>query len=49
MKQKLQTDVLPRIREQIEELRRRLMKKGKQTELEFVDQKIKLISTKLEQ
>jgi len=49
MKQKLQNDILPRIREQIEQLRRRLMKQGKQTQLEYVDQKVKLISAKLEQ
>ena len=47
MKHKLATDILPRIKEQIEELRRRLMQIGKEEKLKYVDQKIETISAKL--
>jgi ABC-type transporter Mla subunit MlaD len=47
MKHKLETEILPRIREQIEELRRRLGEIGKEKKLKYVDQKIKTISAKL--
>jgi hypothetical protein len=47
MKHKLETEILPRIKEQIEELRRRLEEIGKKEKLEYVDQKIKTISAKL--
>jgi hypothetical protein len=47
MKHKLKTEILPRIKEQIEELRRRLEKIGKEEKLKYVDKKIKTISAKL--
>jgi ABC-type transporter Mla subunit MlaD len=47
MKHKLETDILPRIKEQIEELRRRLKQIGKEEKLKYVDQKIETISAKL--
>ena len=47
MKHKLETEILPRIREQIEELRRRLEEIGKEEKLKYVDQKIETISAKL--
>jgi len=47
MKHKLETDILPRIKEQIEELRRRLEEIGKEKKLKYVDQKIETISAKL--
>jgi ABC-type transporter Mla subunit MlaD len=47
MKNKLQTEILPLIREQIEELRRRLEKTGQEGKLKYVDQKIEMISAKL--
>ena len=46
-KHKLETEILPRIREQIEELRRRLEEIGKEKKLKYVDQKIETISAKL--
>ena len=47
MKHKLETEILPRVKEQIEELRRRLEKIGKEEKLKYVDKKIKTISAKL--
>ena len=47
MKQKLETEILPLIKEQIEELRRRLEEIGKEDKLKYVDQKIDRISAKL--
>lgn len=47
MKHKLETDILPHIKEYIEELRRRLKQIGKEEELKYVDQKIETISAKL--
>ena len=47
MKHKLETDILPRIKEQIEELRRRLEIIGREEKLKYVDQKIETISAKL--
>jgi hypothetical protein len=47
MKQKLETEILPLIKEQIEELRRRLEQIGKEDKLKYVDQKIERISAKL--
>ena len=47
MKHKVETEILPRIRERIEELRRRLEEIGKEEKLEYVDQKIETISAKL--
>ena len=47
MKHKLETDILPRIKEQIEELRRRLQQIGKEEKLKYVDRKIEAISGKL--
>jgi paraquat-inducible protein B len=47
MKHKLETEILPRIKEHIEELRRRLKQIGKEKKLKYVDQKIETISTKL--
>jgi hypothetical protein len=47
MKHKLETEILPRIREQIEELRRRLEEIGKEEKLKYVDRKIERISAKL--
>ena len=47
MKHKLETEILPRIKEHIEELRRRLKQIGKEEKLKYVDQKIKTISAKL--
>ncbi len=47
MKHKLETDILPRIKEQLEELRRRLEKIGKEEKLKHVDKKIEKISAKL--
>jgi hypothetical protein len=47
MKHKLETEILPRIRERIEALRRRLEEIGKEEKLEYVDQKIETISAKL--
>jgi paraquat-inducible protein B len=47
MKHKLDTEILPRIREQIEELRRRLQQIGKEEKLKYVDRKIEAISGKL--
>ena len=47
MKHKLETEILPRIKEQIEELRRRLEKIGKEEKLKYVEKKIKTISAKL--
>jgi hypothetical protein len=47
MKHKLETDILPHIKEYIEELRRRLKQIGKEEKLKYVDQKIKTISAKL--
>ncbi len=47
MKHKLETEILPLIKEHIEELRRRLKQIGKEEELKYVDQKIETISAKL--
>jgi glucose-6-phosphate isomerase len=47
MKHKLETEILPRIKEHIEELIRRLKQIGKEKKLKYVDQKIETISTKL--
>lgn len=47
MKYRLEKEILPRIREKIEELRRRLEQLGKEEKLEYVDQKIRTISTML--
>jgi hypothetical protein len=47
MKHRLETEILPRIREQIEELRHRLEEIGKEEKLGSVDQKIETISAKL--
>jgi hypothetical protein len=47
MKHKLETEILPRIKAQIEWLRRRLEEIGKEEKLEYVDKKIKTISAKL--
>jgi hypothetical protein len=47
MKHKLETDILPRIKEQIEELRRRLKQIGREEKLIYVDQKIETIFAKL--
>jgi ABC-type transporter Mla subunit MlaD len=47
MKHKLEADILPRIKDQIEELRRRLKQIGKEEKLKYVDQKIETISAKL--
>jgi ABC-type transporter Mla subunit MlaD len=47
MKHKLETEILPSIKEQIEELRRRLEEIGKEEKLKYVDQKIVMISAKL--
>ncbi|MGD9051071.1 MAG: MlaD family protein, partial [Desulfobacterales bacterium] len=44
---KLETDILPRIKEQIEELRRRLQQIGREEKLKYVDRKIEAISEKL--
>mgnify|MGYP006300959075 CR=1 FL=1 len=47
MKHKLETEILPFIKRQIEELRRRLEKTGEEDKLRYVDQKIELISARL--
>jgi len=47
MKHKLETEILPLIKEHIEELRRRLKQIGKEEKLKYVDQKIETISAKL--
>jgi response regulator RpfG family c-di-GMP phosphodiesterase len=47
MRHKLEAEILPRIREQIEALRRRLGEIGKEKKLKYVDQKIETISAKL--
>jgi hypothetical protein len=47
MKSRLEKEILPLIREKIEELRRRLEQSGKEEKLEYVDQKIETISPKL--
>jgi cob(I)alamin adenosyltransferase len=47
MKSRLEKEILPLIREKIEELRRRLEQSGKEEKLEYVDQKIETISAKL--
>jgi len=47
MKHKLETDILPRIKEQLEEMRRRLEKIGKEEKLKHVDKKLETISVKL--
>jgi hypothetical protein len=43
----LETEILPRIKQQIEGLRRRLEEIGKEEKLKYVDQKIETISAKL--
>ena len=47
MKHKLETEILPRIKKRVEELRRRLEGIGKEEKLEYVDKKIETISVKL--
>ena len=47
MKHKLETEILPRMKEQIEELRRKLEQIGKGGKLKYVDQKIETILAKL--
>ena len=47
MKHKLETDILPRLKEQLEGLRRRLEKIGKEEKLKHVDKKLETISVKL--
>ena len=47
MKHELETEILPRIKGQIEELTRRLEEIGKEEKLQYVDQKIETISAKL--
>jgi len=47
MKQKLETEILPRIKKQLEELRRWLEEIGKEEKLKHVEQKIETISAKL--
>ena len=47
LKHKLEGEILPRVKEQVEELRRRLEKLGKEEELEHLEQKIETISAKL--
>ena len=47
MKHKLETDILPRIKEQLEGWRRRLEKIGKEEKLKHVDKKLETISVKL--
>ena len=47
LKHQLETDILPRIKAQIEELRRRLKQTGNEEKLQYVDRKIKTISAKL--
>ena len=47
MKRKLETEILPFIKRQIEELRRRLEKTGEEEKLKYVDQKIEWISARL--
>lgn len=48
MKRKLETEILPFIKRQIEELRRKLEKTGEEEKLKYVDQKIELISAELQ-
>ena len=47
MKHKLEIEILPRIKEQLEGLRRRLEKIGKEEKLKHVDKKLETISVKL--
>jgi len=47
MRYKIETEILPRIKDQIEELRRRLEKIGKEEELKFVEEKMETISAML--
>jgi hypothetical protein len=47
MRYKIETEILPRIKDQIEELRRRLEKTGKEEKLKFVEQKMETISARL--
>jgi hypothetical protein len=44
MKHKLETEILPRIKEQLEGMRRRLEKIGKEEKLKHVEQKLETIS-----
>jgi hypothetical protein len=46
MKHKLETKILPRIKEQLERMKRRLEKIGKEEKLKHVEQKIETISAK---
>lgn len=48
MKNKLELEVLPYLREKIEELRKRLEKNGQEDKLQYVDQKIEIISDNLQ-
>jgi hypothetical protein len=47
MKHKLKTEILPRLKDKTEELRRRLEEIGKEEKLKYVDRKIETISVKL--
>jgi hypothetical protein len=47
MKHKLETEILPRIKEQLEDLKRRLEEIGKEEKLNHVEQKFETISAKL--
>jgi hypothetical protein len=47
MKQKIETEILPFIKRQIDELRRRLEKTGEEEKLIYVDEKVELISVRL--
>ena len=47
MKHKLEIEILPRIKEQLKDLRRRLEKIGKEEKLKHVDKKLETISVKL--
>ncbi len=46
MRQKLETDILPHIKEKLEELRRRFEKTGKEERLKKVEEKLQTISEK---
>ena len=47
MKHQLEIEILPRIKEQLEELKRRLEEIGKEEKLKHVEQKFETISAKL--
>ena len=48
MKNKLEFEILPYLREKIEELRKRLEKNGQEDKLQYVDQKIEIIFDRLQ-